>query len=364
MSYPALQKAVYILLFFFLLLVGLIYGKSFLVPLVFAGFFSMLLLPLVNRLEQKKWNRALAILTSELVLLGIFSAIMSLLMWELTDLAKDLPSIEKGLAQKINEVKDFVATRFGIARRKQEQLIQNQQEGGSSLAMLFSVFLGYLGSLLTNSLLCMIYIFLFLYYRVHLKNFLLKLVPPESRAKTMDTINQSKRLAFNYLLSMGLMILSLCVMYSIGFSIIGVQSPFFFAALCSLLEIVPFIGNLTGSLITLLVSLAHGGSISVLIGIVVTYSLVQFLQSYILEPLVVGNSVNINPLATIAGIVAGEFIWGVPGMILAIPTIGILKIICDHITPLKPYGYLLGGEAKTRKSVLSRVKQAAGKHGS
>ena len=112
--------------------------------------------------------------------------------------------------------------------------------------------------------------------------------------------------------------------------------------LCGLLEIVPFIGNLIGTALTILMALAQGGGSGVVIGILITYGIVQFVQSYILEPLVVGAEVNINPLFTIVGLVAGEFVWGIPGMILAIPVLGVTKIICDHIEPLKPYGRLIG----------------------
>ena len=86
------------------------------------------------------------------------------------------------------------------------------------------------------------------------------------------------------------------------------------------------------------------------LGILVVYGLVQFFQTYILEPLVVGAEVNINPLFTIIGLVAGEALWGIPGMILAIPLMGIAKIVCDNIEPLKPFGFLIGEEKKKRKS--------------
>jgi predicted PurR-regulated permease PerM len=89
----------------------------------------------------------------------------------------------------------------------------------------------------------------------------------------------------------------------------------------------------------------------------ITYGTVQFLQTYLLEPLVVGKGVSINPLFTIAGIVGMELIWGIPGMVLAIPLLGITKIVCDHIEPLKPYGFLIGEEKKSRQSVVQKIKK-------
>jgi predicted PurR-regulated permease PerM len=73
----------------------------------------------------------------------------------------------------------------------------------------------------------------------------------------------------------------------------------------------------------------------------------------------VGAEVEINPVFTILGLVAGELIWGIPGMILAIPLLGIVKIICDHVEPLKPFGFLIGGgpKKKERGGFLKKVKK-------
>jgi predicted PurR-regulated permease PerM len=154
-----------------------------------------------------------------------------------------------------------------------------------------------------------------------------------------------------------MMIVLLWIMYGIGFSIAGVKNAFFFAILCGLLEIIPFIGNLAGTALTLLMALTQGGGSNIIIGILITYALVQFIQSYIIEPLVVGAEVNINPLFTIIAIVLGETVWGVPGMILAIPLLGIFKIICDNVESLKPYGFLIGEEKKKKEpGMMDKVK--------
>ena len=72
-----------------------------------------------------------------------------------------------------------------------------------------------------------------------------------------------------------------------------------------------------------------------MVGILITYSVVQFVQSYILEPLVVGHQVNIKPMFTIVGLIAAETVWGIAGMVLAIPVMGVAKIVFDHVELLK-----------------------------
>lgn len=334
----------------------LIQAKAFIIPLVFAGLFSMLLLPVSLRLESWGMYRGFAVVLSVLLLLSLIAGIIYLLVWQVGDLSVNAAEIEKNLTKNLQAFKEFISRTFGISAAKQEEIIQGGQPGTDNANVVSRLFSS-LGSFLTNFILVMVYTFLFLYFRLHLKKFILMLVNPANRNNANGVLEEGKGVAQKYITGLSLMILSLWIMYGIGFSIIGVRHALLFAVLCGLLEIVPYIGNITGTAITMLAVAMQGGSTSMIIGVLITYSLVQFLQTYILEPLVVGKGVNINPLFTIAGIVAGELIWGIPGMILAIPLLGITKIICDHIEPLKPYGFLIGIERRPGPSLLSRVKQ-------
>jgi predicted PurR-regulated permease PerM len=356
MNELSLTRSVHLLLLLFLIFAGLYYGRPFLVPVTFAALFAMLLLPISLWLEDRGVNRIVAVLLSLLVLLSVFAGIVWLIWWQVADLAKDAQQIEQNLTLKIEEIRTYISHSLGISRRQQDEIINQQQQGGSGkLSGLVSQLLSGVGGFLTNLLLVLVYTFLFVYFRDHLKKFILMLVPKAEQAKAETTIHRCRLVAQKYMIGLSLMIVSLWIMYSIGFSIVGVKNAVFFAILCGLLEIVPFVGNLTGNLVTVLMSVAQGGDMGMIIGIIVTYGIVQFLQTYLLEPLVVGAEVNIHPLFTILGIVLGELIWGIPGMILAIPLLGITKIICDNVEPLKPYGYLIGEEKKKKPA---RTKKA------
>jgi len=351
-----LNKAIKVLLFVFLLALVLHYGKPFFVPLTFAGLLSMLLLPVSLKLEGWGMNKAVAIVLSILLIVLFFGGIIALLAWQISDISQDASQIEHSIQQKIQQVKQYVSNTLGISPQKQQELFQKQQSSGGKLASFLSGALTSVGAVFTNFLLVLVYIFLFMYFREHLKKFILKLFPKTQQAEAGKVIESSRKVAQKYITGLMLMIIGLWIMYSIGFAIVGVKNFFFFAILCGLLEIVPFVGNLIGNILTVVVSLAQGGDMNLVIGILVTYGLVQFIQSYILEPLVVGSEVSIHPVFTIIGIVAGEFIWGIAGMILAIPILGITKIVCDHVEPLKPFGFLIGEEKKKHSSMIDKVK--------
>jgi predicted PurR-regulated permease PerM len=362
MNDQLLNRSVKVLLVVFLTGYILFHARPFLVPLTFAGLLSMLLLPLSLKLEHWGIGRGLSIVLSILVLVLFFAGVISLLAWQVSDISSNSAQIEKSITEKVQQVRQVVTQSLGIPQQKQQEILQKQQQSsGNQLSSTISGAFAAFGTFLTNALLVLVYIFLFMYFRTRLKNFVLKLVPQDSKQKTVKVIDQSRKVAQKYIMGMGLMIVGLWIMYGIGFSIVGVKNAIFFAILCGLLEIIPFVGNLLGNALTVIMTLAQGGSMNAVIGILIVYALVQFIQSYILEPMVVGSEVSINPVFTIVGIIAGEFVWGIPGMILAIPIMGIMKIICDNVEPLKPYGYLMGEDKKDKTSWGDKIKGLFGK---
>ena len=355
---PVLSKPIQFLLFSILAVVALFYARPFLVPICFAGLLAMLLLSVSRWLEARRMHRAIAALLCVLLLVLLAVGLVLLLKTQLTNLLKDMGNIEQQVTGQVNKAKQFLSTHFGISEQEQQQLMKKQTSAASGRAgqMAGSV-VSVISGTLVNTVLVLVYIFLFLYFRQHLKKFILRLTPPARRGQALTIIRESTRVSQHYLVGLASMIVILWVLYSIGFGIIGVESFFFFAILCGLLEIIPFVGNLTGTIITVLFTLAQGGSTNQMVGILVVYGLIQFVQSYILEPLIVGGKVNINPLFTILCLIAGELLWGIPGIILAIPLLAIVKIICDHMAPLQPYGFLLGEEEKKKDGGLFRKKR-------
>jgi predicted PurR-regulated permease PerM len=198
------------------------------------------------------------------------------------------------------------------------------------------------------------YVLFLLYYRTHIKDFFLRISPQAQQKETLELLGKATSISQQYLLGLSKMIICLWIMYGIGFSIIGIENAIFFAVLCGLLEIVPYVGNIIGTTLTVLVAALHSAKLSMLGGVVITYGTVQFIQGWVLEPIMLGPQVKINPLFTIIALVLGELLWGIPGVIIAIPLTAVFKIMCDHIEPLKPYGFLIG-EPKIEKA--NRIKK-------
>jgi predicted PurR-regulated permease PerM len=94
-------------------------------------------------------------------------------------------------------------------------------------------------------------------------------------------------------------------------------------------------------------STVNSDGISSQIAIVAAYLVIQFIDNNILVPRIVSKKVQINALISILAVLLGGALWGIPGMLLSIPFIAVLKIIFDRIDELKPWGCLLGDEVPT-----------------
>lgn len=341
------------LLALFLVVLGLYYAKSFLIPIAIAAVIATLFLPFCKWLESKKINRGIATLISVITLLLFMGGILTLVLWQVSLLTNDIELLKSTAIETGEHLQEFIFNQFGITVEKQSQIIKAQQ---SSVTKLIPGLLGSLTSNFASLILTLVYIFCLLYYRGHIKQFLLKLSVNSQRHETEKVIYQVAQVSQQYLLGLSKMIFLLWVMYGIGFSILGVKNAIFFAILCGLLEIVPFIGNITGTTITVLVAAVQGASPAMIFGIIGTYGLVQFIQGWVLEPIIVGSQVKINPMFTIIALVIGELIWGIPGIFLAIPLIAMFKIVFDNIDSLKPYGFLIS-EVETSKGKMSMDKK-------
>ena len=343
------------LLLFFLVIAGLYFAKEFLIPLCIGAVLATLFLPFSQWLEKKRLPRALAVTICLLVLLIFITGIGTLIGWQIAALTNDITLIKLKILKTFTEVQEYIFYHFGFSAAAQSQLIKDQQ---ASITSFIELIAGSLTSIFTGFILTIAYVFLLLYYRTHIKNFILKLSPVTHQLETEHLIYRAANVSQQYLVGLSKMIFCLWIMYGIGFSIVGVENAIFFAVLCGLLEIVPFIGNLTGTTITVLVSAVHGAGFPMLGGIVITYGIVQLIQGWVLEPLILGPQVKINPLFTIIALVLGEIIWGIPGIVLAIPLTAMFKIFCDHIEQLKPYGFLIGEIETVRKppGFLTKVK--------
>ncbi|PRD57229.1 AI-2E family transporter [Sphingobacterium gobiense] len=339
-----------------LIVIILYYGKGILAPLAIACIFAMLFVGPSTKMEKKGLPRWASALTMVSILVLCLVGLGFLLSWQFQNFAEQISSLKQNLTQVLTNLQHWIQERLDIDPAKQQAIAEEQMKGESTNGSTVQQLASGIFSLLVDVILVLVYTYLLLFYRTRLKNFLLQIIPSKDREKGVEIVDSVSQVAANYMTGLAKMIVILWILYGVGFTVVGVENALFFAVICGILELVPFIGNLTGTAVTVLGVTAQGGETDMILGVVLIYGFVQFVQTYFLETLIVGNEVNINPLFTILSLVAAEAVWGIPGMILAIPITGMIRIICDRIPRLQPYGYLIGSDKKAKRSLWRRKK--------
>lgn len=332
-----------------LIIAILVFTKDIVVPMAFAGLFSVVLLPIEARIERKV-GRVFSILT---VLLGsfIFIAMMTWFIFsQLTSLVASLPDIEQHFTSFINDVSRSASQQFRISTEEQTQLMKN---GLSNLSE-------YLGDLLlsTSYLLYFlvqvpIYIFIFLLYREKFKNFLLALRP----GSTLAWKDEIQGVIRNYISGLMLVVLIAGTLNSIGLLALGIEHAIFFGFLSGTLTMIPYVGITIGAAVPTLLAIVTKDSLWYAVGVIGVHAFVQFLEANFITPKITGSKIKINALAAIVALLVGGKIWGIAGMILAIPSTGILKILLSYSSSLKPLVILMEDKAKTKVEIKEAIKE-------
>jgi len=379
------DKAKSLLSYFVLIIVGLsllfwglVQARSFLLPLSVAALLAMIILPLCRWFEHKGLKRGWASFLSDIVIILFLVGMASILAVQVDRLEDDWPQIRQKVEPRIEQLQQYISRKTGLSveqqnkkipgsffsaesgqappadttqakQQNQPQLGQNSASGesassGGSLLSSAGTVIGRIFSVMGNFLLILVYTFFFLLYRRKFKLSILKMVSPERQDQAKKIISSSTKVSQNYLFGRILLILFLAVLYSIGLTISGIRNAILISLLAAVLSLLPYIGNVIGYVIAIIMAFISGSGLMGVVGVSVTFTITQFVESYILEPYLVGGKVDLNPVFTIIVVVLGGAIWGIIGMLIAIPVLGILKVIFDQVGVLQPLGYLFGEE--------------------
>ncbi len=333
--------------FFFL---GLAKAKGFLAPFFTALILSLMVLPLSNKMESWGLKRSYASILNTILLFILSLGFLALVSFQIKNFVDDWPNIKSTMAPKIEQFKEFVFEHTALNKTDLES-----SSSGSGLPFVGSgsssnqgqkavSFLTKTLSFLATYLLTFIYIFFMLAYRRKFKEFLIRLYPDDKKDKVKSTLSKSASVTQQYLVGKLILMGLLAVLYSIGLGLSGVNNFILVSLIASLLTLIPYIGNVIGFTLAVGFGYLSSGSTGVLIGIILTFSIAQFVESYILQPYLVGDKVDVHPFVVILTVVIGGAVWGVIGMILAIPVMAIITVVFLHVPSLHPFGYLFSKE--------------------
>ena len=334
-----------------------IIGETLLAPLIFAFLFSLLLLPFANFLEIRwKFPRSLSSAVVLLTLILAISAVLFLLLNQLSDLTNDLPAFKAQVLSTSTDLQNWISDTFHVNNREQIDYINSATSEALSKG---TTLLGH--TLLSVSSLLLFLVFIFLYtffillHRRLLLNFLVSLFKEEHAVVVHDVVSNIQYIVKKYIVGLFIQMLIVTVLACTAFEIIGIKYAFLLGLITGIFNIIPYIGMLTALLLTVLLTFSTAGSTAVLL-VVATIFVIHLIDANYVMPKIVGSKVKINTLTALIGLVLGELIWGVKGMFLSIPIIAIFKVVFDRVDGLKPWGYVLGEDENVEEPEIVEIE--------
>jgi len=316
-----------------------ILAKDIVVPILISGIFAVVVLPVIKQLE-KRMPLVLAIVITLTLSFLLFTALVWLTVSQMSALVKDLPNLESKFNLLIDQVSTALQNMFDMSAREQNQLLKNSLANlGSYATGLFTATTSIISLLVQVP----IYVFLFLIYRDKFKAFALAFL---TDATEVTWKGEVESVVQGYISGLLLVTAIVSVLNSVGLLLLGIDHAIFFGVLSGVLTIIPYVGIFIGATFPVLMALLTKDSLWYAVGVVIIFSLVQFLEGNFITPRITGSKVSINALAAIIALLIGSKILGIAGMILAIPALGILKIILSHTRHLKPFVILIEDSPK------------------
>ncbi len=332
-------------------------GQDILVPLAMAGLLAVLLRPIEDRLLRLGMHKVIAISLALLLAIVVLAGLTVVLSMQLADFTDDLPRLRQNINDLADDARRWIRREYNVSYRQQEKYLQKAQTqtlDSLQSADTLGIITGPLGTLT----LIPIYVFLLLYYRSMLLHFVVVLFAERHTERVREILAEVKAVIQSYVV--GLLIETACVaaLNAIGLLVLGVQYAVLLGIIAAILNLIPYIGGLVATVLTVLVTFGNQPDPSIMAGVLGVFLLVQFVDNNVLVPLIVASKVRVNALVSIVGVLVGGALAGVSGMFLSIPAIAITKVIFDRVDSLRPWGVLLGDQTPDQASSnLFRLKR-------
>ena len=342
MKFPFYAKWSLLTIGFFFLISMLVIAQGIILPLIYAVIIAILISPVVNFLERKGINRAIAIGAVLGLALGIIVTLIVLVASQANLLIEAMPVLSKKLQGMLHQCALWASDYFNISVKKiniwfeqeKKDFLQNGEFGiGSTLITL--------GSVLATVFLTPVYIFMLLFYQQHILTFIHRLFGAANDKKVDEILAETKFVIQGYLVGLFSEFVIIAILNSAGLLILGIDYAIILGILGAVLNVIPYVGGLIGVFLFMIVALLTKEPIYVLY-VLSLYLVIQFVDNNYIVPKIVGSKVQLNALISILAVITGGALWGIPGMFLSIPLMAIIKLVADRIEPLKPWGFLLG----------------------
>lgn len=338
---PISVKAPLVFIGLFAFFTVLYIAKSIIIPLVFATIIAIILHPIVNLFVRFKFNRIFAIIITLVLTFLVIAAFGLLVFSQASRFTESLPKLVDKFTEIVNQTIIYISEHFNLSNQEittwittsKNELIGNLEIGQT---------IANVGSVLALFFLIPVYVFMILFYQPILIEFFRRVFGKTHRSEVGVIINQIKTLIQRYLVGLLIEVAIISAMYSVGLLILGIEYAIILGIIGALLNLIPYLGSVIAASLPMLIAIATKLSPWFALLVLALYIFIQFIDNNFIVPKIVASKVKINAFASIVAVIIFGVLWGISGMLVAIPLTAITKLIFDHIPSLKPWGFLLG----------------------
>lgn len=324
------------------LLALLYFGQAVFIPMSYGLLVAMVLYPICLKLEKRGWPRSMAITLGLVLVILLFLALVGLLVLQLTYFMKDAPELLNRLKPAIDKLQTSVESKFNIPPGAKEGWWHQLTDFlNINLRIIANGIFSSGGQTGISIFLVPVFAALFLYNRQVFVQFLKSIISSRYRSQLSNILNQVIHTYYNFIIGMIKVYIIVGILNSIGLLALGIRHAILFGMLTAIMTIIPYIGIIISSLLPISVALITRNSIWYPIGVIAVFAFVQYLEANVIFPRMVASQLKVSTWATLVAILTGGIIWGISGMILFIPFIGIARLVLDHIPEWEPVRILL-----------------------
>jgi predicted PurR-regulated permease PerM len=328
----------------------LYFASPIIVPLVVALVFAYILSPPIALLRKLKIPHPLAVIIVLIVATLVLGVIGYFLFLQVASFVQMLPSYWHTVVEHSLKFLDVYKKIFPQGNELDINKLQLKDMSGVTKFLFHG--LSSTLAFLATVVLVLFFTFFILNDQEMLKRKIIRVFDKSGEgtaAKILVEINSQIR---RYLVVQFLVSLALAVVFTVGFSVIGIDYAYIWGPLFGLLNVIPNIGAIIATIPPLIVAGIQFDRLMPVFWVLILSVVIQTLEGNIIKPKLFGQTLNLNPLAVLVSLVYWTWIWGAIGIVLAIPITAAIKVVCDHFDTLEPIGVLLGGN-KEREAVNS-----------
>ena len=321
----------------------LYFGKILFVPLLFGLLVALVTYPVSKKLEEKGFRRSSSIAVILILVLLLFLSLFWLLGQELYITGRDLPLVLKRFSKLSPDVNQWIEHSFGISSANLTNwLNQITVNIGTGITNSLGGLLSTTASTIIILFIIPVYAALFLYHRGTFVRFLIYVFGVENSEKLNQVLQQSVLAYFKFVKGNFYVYCIVGILNSAALLLLGIDHAILYGMMTSFMMIIPYIGIFISASIPISAALLTKDSIWYPIAIIILiFVVIQYLESNVIYPRVVGAQLNLSTWSTLVAIIAGTILWGIAGMILVTPLLSILKIVSDQVPELKALNVLL-----------------------